>query len=149
MPGKVLAGQGVIYKQSVSTVSLSHMGCFLISFTTSQLSPLLLLLAMQTSLLHQRAGMSHGAAPWMTGPPCHSQQMSCSPLGLLATGPSGIGFAWQGFGSSGATGVASVRSCQKLPPRPTEPMPAVSKTDPPLAEAEPISDGGSAFGITC
>jgi len=29
-----------------------------------------------------------------------------------------------------------------------EPMPAGSKTDPPLAKAEPISDGGSASGIT-
>jgi len=25
------------------------------------------------------------------------------------------GFAWQGFGSRGATGEASVRSCEKLP----------------------------------
>ena len=59
-----------------------------------------------------------------------------------------IGFAWQGFGSGGATGMASVRSCQKLPLCPTEPMPAGSKTDPPLAKAEPISDGGSASVIT-
>ena len=30
----------------------------------------------------------------------------------------------------------------------TEPMPADSKADPWLAKAEPISDGGSASGIT-
>ena len=59
-----------------------------------------------------------------------------------------IGFAWQGFGSEGTTGVSSVRSCQKLPLCPTKPMPASSKTDLPLAKAEPISDGGSASGIT-
>jgi len=58
------------------------------------------------------------------------------------------GFAWQGSASQGATGVASVRSCQKLPPCPTEPTPAGSKTDFPLAKAEPISDGGSTSGIT-
>ena len=50
--------------------------------------------------------------------------------------------------AGGATGVASVRSCQKLPLCPIEPMPAGSKTDPQLAKAEPISDGGSASGIT-
>ena len=44
--------------------------------------------------------------------------------------------------------MASVRSCQKLPPCPTEPMPIGSKTDPLLTKAEPISDGGSASGIT-
>ena len=59
-----------------------------------------------------------------------------------------IGFAWQGFGSGGATGVASVRSCQRISPCPIEPMPAGSKTDPPLAKAEPISNGGSVSGIT-
>ncbi|KAK4824794.1 hypothetical protein QYF61_019462 [Mycteria americana] len=32
--------------------------------------------------------------------------------------------------------------------RDNEPMPAGSKTDPPLAKAEPISNGGSASGIT-
>ena len=41
-----------------------------------------------------------------------------------------------------------MRRCQKLPLCLTEPMPAGSKTDPPLAKAEPISDGGSASGIT-
>jgi len=44
--------------------------------------------------------------------------------------------------------VAFVRSCDKVPPCPKEPMPAGSKTDPPLAKAEPISDGGSTPGIT-
>jgi len=59
------------------------------------------------------------------------------------------GFAWQGFGSGGATGVAPVRSCQKLPPCPMEPMPASSKLDPPLAKVELISISGSASGIIC
>jgi len=57
-------------------------------------------------------------------------------------------FAWQGFGSGWAIGVASVRSCEKLPPCLTEPVPAGSKTDPPLAKAKPISDGGSASVVT-
>jgi len=55
-----------------------------------------------------------------------------------------IQFSWQGFGSGGATGVASVRSCEKLPPCPTEPTPASSKMDLLLARAEPISDSSSA-----
>jgi len=38
--------------------------------------------------------------------------------------------------------------CEKLPPCLTEPVPAGSKTDPPLPKAEPISDGGSASVIT-
>jgi len=36
-----------------------------------------------------------------------------------------------------------VRSCEKLSPCLTESVPAGSKTDPPLAKAKPISDGGS------
>ena len=44
--------------------------------------------------------------------------------------------------------MASVRSCQKLPPCPIKLMPAGSKTDPLLAKAEPISNSGSASGIT-
>jgi len=44
--------------------------------------------------------------------------------------------------------VAAVSICQKLPACPTEPMPAGSKTDPPLAKAEPTSDSGSASVIT-
>ncbi|KAK4831883.1 hypothetical protein QYF61_020030 [Mycteria americana] len=59
-----------------------------------------------------------------------------------------IGFMWQGFGSKGAAGVASVRRCQKFPPCLIEPMPAGSKTNPPLAKAEPISNGGSISVIT-
>ena len=55
-----------------------------------------------------------------------------------------IGFLWQGFGSRGATGVASVRSCQKLPLCPIKSMPAGSKLDTLLAKAEPMSDSGSA-----
>jgi len=41
-----------------------------------------------------------------------------------------------------------MRSCQKLPSCLMEPMPAGSKTDLPLAKAKPISDSGSAAGIT-
>ena len=44
--------------------------------------------------------------------------------------------------------MAFVRSCWKLPPCPTEPMPAGSKMDPLLAKAEPISDSGSVSGTT-
>jgi len=58
------------------------------------------------------------------------------------------GFVWQCFGSRAATGVASVRSCQKLPLCLIEPIPASSKTDPLLAEAEPISNGGRASVMT-
>ena len=36
------------------------------------------------------------------------------------------GFAWQGFGSAGAIGVASLRSCEKLPPCLIKPVPAGS-----------------------
>jgi len=50
----------------------------------------------------------------------------------------------QDFGSRGAIGVASARSCEKLPPCLIKPVPAGSETDPPLAKAKPISDGGSA-----
>jgi len=58
------------------------------------------------------------------------------------------GFAWQGFGSGGAIGVASVRSCQKLPSCLIKSMLAGSKTNPPLVKAKTISDGGSASVIT-
>jgi len=50
--------------------------------------------------------------------------------------------------AAGDTGVASVRSCQKLPPYLTEPMPAGYNMDLPLAKAKPISNGDSASGIT-
>jgi len=48
------------------------------------------------------------------------------------------GFVWQGFVIEGATGVTSVRSCEKLPQCPVEP----------LDKAEPISDSGSSSVIT-
>jgi len=48
----------------------------------------------------------------------------------------------------GPIGVASVRSCEKLPPCLIKPVPVGSKMDPPLAMAKPISDGGSASAIT-
>jgi len=52
------------------------------------------------------------------------------------------GFVWQGFGSGGAIGVASVRRCEKLPPSLIQPVPADSKKDPLLAKAKPISNSG-------
>jgi len=52
------------------------------------------------------------------------------------------GFAWQGFCSGGAIGVASVRSCEKLPPHLIKPVPAGSNTDLPLAKSKTISNGG-------
>lgn len=61
---------------------------------------------------------------------------------------SSIGFVWTGFGIGGATGMAFLRSCQKLPPYPREPMPASSRMNPPLSKAEPIRAGGSASGTT-
>lgn len=47
-----------------------------------------------------------------------------------------------------ATGVASVRSSQKLPPCLSKPIPASSKMNLMLAKAESISNDGSAPGIT-
>jgi len=44
--------------------------------------------------------------------------------------------------------VASVRSCQKLPPCLIKTVPAGSKMDSSLAKAKPISNGGSASVIT-
>jgi len=41
-----------------------------------------------------------------------------------------------------------VRSCEKLPPCLIKPVPAGSKTDPLLAKAKPVSNGGSASVIT-
>jgi len=45
-------------------------------------------------------------------------------------------------------GVASMRSCEKLPPCLMKPVPAGSKMDLLLAKAKPISDGGRASVIT-
>lgn len=53
-----------------------------------------------------------------------------------------------GFGSRGASGVASVRSCPKLLPCPAELSPAGSRTDTLLAKAEAIRNGGSTFMVT-
>ena len=44
--------------------------------------------------------------------------------------------------------MASVSSCENLPPYLINPVPAGSKTDPLLAKAKPISNGGSAPVIT-
>ena len=41
-----------------------------------------------------------------------------------------------------------MRSCEKLPPCLTKPVPASSKMDTPLAKAKTIIDGGSTSGIT-
>jgi len=48
----------------------------------------------------------------------------------------------------GAIGMDSMRSCKKLPPCLTEPVPGGSKMDLPLPKSKPSSDGGSASGIT-
>jgi len=45
-------------------------------------------------------------------------------------------------------GVASVRSCEKVPPCLIKPVPTGSKRDLSLAKAKTISDGGSASLIT-
>jgi len=58
-----------------------------------------------------------------------------------------LGLHGKVFIVGGATGVGSVRSCQKLPPCPIEPVPAGPKTNPSLAKAEPSTDGGSTSGI--
>jgi len=50
--------------------------------------------------------------------------------------------------AGGRIGMASVRSCEKLPPCLIKPVPAISKTDPLLAKAKPIGDGGSTSVIT-
>jgi len=44
--------------------------------------------------------------------------------------------------------VASVRSCEKLPPCLIKPVPAGSETDPQLPKAKPVSDSGSTYEIT-
>lgn len=57
-------------------------------------------------------------------------------------------FMWQGFGSSGAVGVASVRRQQELPTCQTEAVPAGSMTDPPMAKSKPVSNVDSTSVIT-
>lgn len=47
----------------------------------------------------------------------------------------------------GLTGVASERSCKKIPSRPAELLPASSETYVLLAKTELISDGGNASVI--
>jgi len=64
------------------------------------------------------------------------------------TQPKCYGLVWQGFGIRGAIGVTSVRTCEKLPPCLIKPSPAGSKMDPMLPKAKPISNSGSASGIT-
>ncbi|KAJ7404524.1 hypothetical protein WISP_145109 [Willisornis vidua] len=58
------------------------------------------------------------------------------------------GFAWQCFGNGeGGYRAGSVRHCQKVLPRPTESVPAGSKTDLLLAKDKPISNSGNISGI--
>lgn len=58
------------------------------------------------------------------------------------------GFAWQDSGKWWAIGLASVRRGQKLALCLMEPIPSSFRADPPLAKAEPFSDGGSTSGTT-
>lgn len=53
--------------------------------------------------------------------------------------------AWVGVASRGVTALAYVRSCQKFSLCPAEPMPARSRTDPPLVKPQPIKNGFSGF----
>ena len=60
-----------------------------------------------------------------------------------------VGFTWQGFGTgAGLKGQLSVRRHQKLPPCQTEPVSAISKTDPLLAKVEPTSGVGHTSVVT-
>jgi len=59
-----------------------------------------------------------------------------------------MGLRGKGLVARGATGVAYVRSCEKLPPCLIKPLQAGSKTDLLLPKAKPISDSGSASVIT-
>lgn len=59
-----------------------------------------------------------------------------------------IVFAWQGFGSRGATVMTFVKSNWKLPTCPSEPMPTCSKTDAPPTDDKSISNGGSTTELT-
>ena len=59
-----------------------------------------------------------------------------------------MGLRGKALVAGGAIGVASVRSCEKLPPSLIKPVPANSKTDPPLPRSKAVSDGGSTPGIT-
>lgn len=56
--------------------------------------------------------------------------------------PSVLGLRVKIFIAGGAAGVTSVRRNHRLPPRQTEPLPASSEMDPPLAIAEPVRDTG-------
>jgi len=47
--------------------------------------------------------------------------------------------------AGGAIGVASVRSCEKLPPCLIKPVPDGSKMDLPLPKAKPISASGTTY----
>jgi len=51
---------------------------------------------------------------------------------------------WQGFGTGGGYRGGFCERLTEASPCPIELVPASSMTDPPLAKAQPISDGGSA-----
>jgi len=68
-------------------------------------------------------------------------------IGLIHK-PVVLGLHGKGLVAGRAAGMASVRNCQKIPLCPMEPMPAGSKTDLPLGKAKPITNSGSASGIT-
>jgi len=59
-----------------------------------------------------------------------------------------MGLRGKALVAGGAIGVASVRSCEKLPPSLIKPVPANSKTDPLLPKTKPISNSGSDSVIT-
>ena len=98
------------------------------------------------------ANLLHGALPWCSSTlvlfPATPTLQSKPVLPFSQAVCRCYGFAWQGFRSRGAIGVASVRSCEKLPPRLIKPILAGCKMDPPLAKAKRTSDSGSASGIT-
>lgn len=56
--------------------------------------------------------------------------------------------AWSGPASGSTTGVAFVRSFQRVPQGPSQPMPASSRMDPLLAKTKPIRNDRNTSVIT-
>jgi len=71
-----------------------------------------------------------------------------SSLLAVSRWPEVLGLCGKVLVAGEVTGMASMRSCKKLPSYLIETMPAGSKMDPPLAKAKPISDDGSSSVIT-
>ena len=67
-------------------------------------------------------------------------RLQTDPLQETGAFPAAFGLHGQVLVAVGAAGVAFVRRHQKLPLYWTEPVPAGSKTDPPLPKTEPISN---------